>query len=226
MPLALILENENELLKSEYNFLIMERQRRSNEQKEYLKYVLISIAGQFGILILNFFNSNQPFFKNLDKLTLNISLLVISCIIVIITTILFFLWLDHALTISAIDNFFKEKEKENGIFGWYKFRESYSKKTYFNIFNVKMNLMGFKIFIFSISIIISFLIPPLLFVVITLFMNISIKEYENIIIYTDAFIFILFTFLLLTGFRVWKIWEKVCIFLKKINKLFVYSCKF
>lgn len=197
-------ENNNELLKNEYTLLALERQRRSNEQKEYLKYLLISITGQFGILIYNFLSSNNLVLKNIETFSsINLVLFVISCIIVIITTILFFFWLDHALTIAVIDQFFKEKEIKHNILGWYRFRENYSKTAFFYLFGIKIDLMKLKFILFTTSIVVSFLIPPTLFLILAFFINVPIEKYKIFIEYFSIFIFSIFTLILIIGLIIW-----------------------
>ena len=202
MNLKLDKDNGDVLLEGEYSLVVEERTRRSVEQTEYLKFVLIGIVGQFGILMFQFLNSDHSIFDKLDKLTLEIAFLLISATVVVFTTILFLFWLDHALTISAIDKFFKEKEKQNNILGWYTFREHYSKNTFFSILGIKINLMNLKIQLFKFSIFISFLIPPILFILIAS-LNTALDKYKEIIEIINISIFGIFTFILIFGLITW-----------------------
>jgi len=181
MELKLDKDNGDVLLEGEYNLLAEERTRRSVEQ---------------------FVDSDSSIFEKLDPATLEIGLLIISAAVVVLTSILFLFWLDHALTISAMDKFFKHKEKQNDIMGWYSFREVYSKETIIKFFGIRVNLMSLKIQLFKFSIFISFLIPPILFVLIAS-LNTSLEKYESIIQIINIGTFSIFTLILIFGLLVW-----------------------
>ncbi len=202
LSLKLDKDNSDVLLEGEYSLLVEERTRRSTEQTQYLKFVLIGIISQFLVFVLQVINSDNFSFNKLDKTTLEIGLLLISAAVVILTTILFFLWLDHALTISAIDKFFKEKENQNKILGWYTFREKYSENTEFLLFGLKINLMYLKIQIFKFSIFVSFLIPPILFVI-SAFLSTKLEDYKELVQIINISIFTAFTLVLVFGLVIW-----------------------
>lgn len=202
MNLKLDKDNGDVLLEGEYSLVVEERTRRSVEQTEYLKFVLMGIVGQFGIFMFQLVSSDNSIFEKLDKVTLEIAFLLISAAVVVLTTILFLFWLDHALTISAIDKFFKEKEEQNNILGWYTFRENYSKNTFFTFLWIKINLMSLKIQLFKFSIFLSFLIPPILFILIAS-LNTALDKYKEIIQIINISIFCFFTFILIFGLVTW-----------------------
>lgn len=190
------------LLEGEYLGLVEDKIRRSNEQTEYMKFALIGIISQFAIFIFSLSNSDKLQILKLDKVSLNIALLILSAGVVVLTTILFLFWLDHALTISTIDKFFKQQEEKCNIIGWFKFREKYSKKTFINFLGFRINLMHIKIQIFRFSIFVSFLTSPFLFILISSF-NLKLsthKELFEIINYTT---FSLFFIVLLLGLFLW-----------------------
>jgi len=195
-------DNADVLLEGEYSLLVEERTRRSQEQTEYLKFVLIGIVSQFSIFMFGLANDNNSIFDRIDAFTLELLLLIISGAVVILTTIIFLFWLDHALTISTIDNFFKEKENQNDILGWYSFRENYSKNTFFKFFGLKINLMSMKIQIFKFSIFTSFLIPPVLFIMIA-FISTNLQKYQKIIELTNITTFSIFSLILIFGLIAW-----------------------
>jgi len=214
MELKLDKDNGDVLLEGEYNLLTEERTRRSVEQTEYLKFVLIGIIGQFGLFLFQFIDSDNTIFEKLDPATLEIGLLIISAAVVALTSIIFLFWLDHALTISAIDKFFKYKESQNNIIGWYSFREAYSQETKFRFFWFRINLMNLKIQLFKFSIFISFLIPPILFVLMAS-LNTSLEKYQSIIQIINIVTFSIFTLILIFGLLVWTSSGKDIYFCKK-----------
>ena len=195
-------DNSDVLLEGEYILLAEERVRRSSEQTEFLKFVLIGIVGQFAIFIFGLINDDNNIFEKIDKETLDSVLLMVSAGVVVLTTLIFMFWLDHALTISVIDRFLKKKEQQNEILGWYTFRENYSKKTYFKFLGIEFNLMKFKIQVFQFSIFLSFLIPPILFIMIAS-INSILKENQNILEIINYATFLVFTLTLLFGLAIW-----------------------
>jgi hypothetical protein len=195
-------DNSDVLLEGEYLLLTEERIRRSSEQTEYLKFVLIGIIGQFAIFVFGLLNDDNNIFNKIDKETLESVLLMVSAGVVVLTTLIFMFWLDHALTISVIDRFLKKKEQQNGILGWYTFRENYSKKTYFKFLGIKFNLMKFKIQLFQFSIFLSFLIPPILFIMIASISSI-LKENQTLLETLNYATFSIFTLTLLFGLAIW-----------------------
>lgn len=218
MNLKLNKDNGDVLLDGEYSLMVEERTRRSVEQTKDLKFVLIGIIGQFGIFMSQLVSSDHLISNKLDKLTLEVAFLLISAAVVALTTILFLFWLDHALTISAIDKFFKEKEKQNNILGWYTFREDYSKNTFFTFLGIKINLMNLKIQLFKFSIFISFLIAPILFILIASF-NTALDKYKEIIQIINISIFSIFTFILIFGLVIWTYSGKGVYFNAKTNEM-------
>ena len=195
-------DNGDTLLEGEYSLLVEERTRRSNEQTEYLKFVLMGIVGQFAIFAFELLNSDTSFIDKIDAASLELIMLVISGAVVVLTTILFLFWLDHALTISAIDHYFKAKEKQNNIYGWYSYREEYSSNTFFHLFGIKINLMNLKIQFFKFSVMLSFLIPPILFVIIAA-LNSSFEEYQELVRFLNYVTFGIFISVLILGILVW-----------------------
>jgi hypothetical protein len=210
-------DNKDILFEGEYSLLSEERTRRSNEQTEYLKFVLIGIIGQFGIFLLQFLTEENSIFDKINKVDLNIALLSVSAGVVVLTTILFLLWLDHALTISAIDKYFRKKEEQNDILGWYRFRENYSKSTFFRFIGLKINLMNLKIKIFRFAIFISFLISPALFVLISTVSS-SLDEYKEVIKILIYSSFSIFAIILFLGLLVWSFSGRGIYFNDYVNK--------
>ena len=195
-------DNSDALLDGEYNLLTEERTRRSSEQTEYMKFVIIGILSQFAIFIFELINSDDFEFSKIDNTTLSIALLALSGGVVILTTIIFLFWLDHALTIAVIDKFFLHKEKQNDILGWYSFREHYSKSNYFLFLGYQINLMEIKAQMFKFSIFSSFLIPPVLFLMIASISS-NINEYIDTLEWINYIAFTLFTLILILGLMAW-----------------------
>lgn len=195
-------ENKDILLEGEYALLSAERLRRSNEQTQYLKFVLMGIIGQFAILITEFTDLEKIFFEKISSNIINIGMLMISGSVVVLTTILFIFWLDHALTISVIDHFFKEKERKNGLIGWHTFREEYSKSTFIKFPFIQINLMNLKINLFKFSIFTSFLISPALFVLIAL-IHTGLEGYQDVMKLINIVVFMIFSMILVFGLFVW-----------------------
>lgn len=195
-------DNSDVLLEGEYSLLVEERTRRSNEQTEYLKFVLIGIVGQFALFMFELLNTEQSVIASIEQSTIELALLIISAGVVALTTIIFLFWLDHALTIATIDKYFQKKEEQNEVFGWYAFRQKYSKATYFNFFGFVINLMEMKIALFKLSIFISFLTPPVIFVLIASF-NTSLTEYKEIVTVINYSFFAVFTTALIFGLAAW-----------------------
>lgn len=160
----------NLLLEGEFTLLNNERMRRSSEQAEILRFVRVGILTQVALVVFELMNlgekistifnkKNTPEFEEM----ISLGLIIVGCGVVLLTMILFFFWLDHALTISAIDHFFREKEKSLNVSGWYSFREEFSKKMHLKIECLDINLMNIKYTLFKCSIWLSFILPPLLF---------------------------------------------------------------
>ena len=208
-------EDVDVLLEGEYTMLGEERLRRSNEQTQHLKFVLFGILVQFALITLELLNSDTAFIKNMDSRTLSSLLLMASCGVVIITTIIFFLWLDHAITISAIDNFFKNKEQNFEVQGWYFFRQKYSQQAHFSFFGIRLNLMEVKIQMFKMSIFSSFLLSPLLFILMSS-LTVKIEQYNGYLSVVNYSLFGLFTFFILAGLALWQFSGKNLYFGNKI----------
>lgn len=195
-------DNSDVLLEGEYSLLVEERTRRSNEQTEYIKFVLIGIVGQFALFMFELINAEKSVIASIEQSTIELALLIISAGVVALTTIIFLFWLDHALTIATIDKYFQKKEEQNAIFGWYNFRQSYSKATYFKFFGWSVNLMEMKIALFKLSIFISFLTPPAIFVLIASF-NTSLTQYQEVVAFINYTFFAVFTTALIFGLAAW-----------------------
>lgn len=195
-------DNSDALLDGEYSLLADERSRRSSEQTEYLKFVIIGIVSQFAIFIFELINSDGFEFEKLDSATLSVAMLALSGGVVVLTTLIFFFWLDHALTIAAIDKFFQHKEKQNNILGWYKFREHYSKNNFISLFGKQLNLMELKIQMFKTSIFASFLIPPVLFLMVAS-ISLNVQKYKPILEWVNYGAFALFSLILIFGLMMW-----------------------
>jgi hypothetical protein len=123
--------------------------------------------------------------------------------VVIATWIIFLFWLDHALTISVIDRFFKRKEEKLDIEGWHTFRENYSKGTFFKMGFVRINVMRLKINLFNISVFVSFLAPPFLFIMLS-FITEEFSGYRDFVLIANLALFILFTCLTVLGLAIWR----------------------
>ena len=203
-------------LESEYSLVLEERLRRSQEQTAYIKLVLIGIATQFAFILVEVVGSAPATLVNTDPETLKLVLLMLSCGIVIATSIIFLFWLDHALTISAIDRFFKSKEEYLGVEGWYLFREKYSQNTFFKIFKKKLNIMKIKINCFRFSVFVSFLSPPTLFIILSLITE-DLNEHRQWVLSVNLGLFFLFTCIILLGLALWKTSGSRLYFVEKVE---------
>jgi hypothetical protein len=203
LHLLLDKEDVDVLLEGEYALLTDERSRRSSEQTEYLKFVLIGIVTQFALVIFELINADTPLFEKFDAEMISLGLTMVSCGVVLLTTIIFFFWLDHALTISAIDHFFRKKEKVFGVRGWHAFRDHYSRNTHFCVGPVKVNLMEMKIQMFKLAIFASFLTPPLLFVVLAS-ISMDVGEYSDTLAMVNYTLFGLFASFIVGGLAMWQ----------------------
>jgi len=103
-----ILTKELELLKDERN-------RRSNNQFQYIKINLINIGT---MLFSTFLFKYDLLLKNINE-KFFISFILI---LLILSLILFLMWIDDAFTIAGIDKYFLYNEKKEKVKGWYIFR--------------------------------------------------------------------------------------------------------
>jgi hypothetical protein len=191
------------LFEGEYSLLAQERHRRSSEQTDFIKIVLIGIAAQVGIMLLEIINFNNQIINNINQEKIELFLYLTSGLVVLISVTLFLFWLDHALTILMIDKYLKQKELEVKEEGWFAFRESFSKNTKIKgLFKTELEVTRIKIFFFQTAILASFLTPSIIF-----FLMIIFSSYlENNILFIKILsltLFVVIFLVLLYGIRTW-----------------------
>jgi len=122
----MILTKEIELLKDERN-------RRSNNQFQYIRINLINI----GVMFISSFLFKRDAFEHIDT-SFYISFITILSLLSIT---LFLMWIDDAFTIAGIDKFFQYCEKKYSVDGWYAYRKIVLNKT--NTFKFKAYILDF-----------------------------------------------------------------------------------
>jgi hypothetical protein len=191
------------LFEGEYSLLAQERHRRSSEQTDFIKIVLIGIAAQMGIMLLEIVNFNNLILSDINQEKIELFLYLVSGLVVLISVTLFLFWLDHALTILMIDKYLKQKETDVQEKGWFAFRETFSKNTKIKgLFGTELEVTRIKIFFFQLAVLISFLTPSMIF----FFMVVFSSYLEENILFIKIGALVLFTvvfLLLLYGIRTW-----------------------
>jgi hypothetical protein len=191
------------LFEGEYALLAQERHRRSSEQTSFIKIVLVGIAVQIGMILVEIINSNSTFLNDIEQEKIELFLYLINGLIVLISVTLFLFWLDHALTILMIDKYLKQKELDTNESGWFAFREAYSRNTKIKgFFGKKLELTRIKIFFFKTAILISFLTPSVVFFFMFIFSSYLESNLPFVKIVTLCLFMIIFL-LLIYGIRTW-----------------------
>ena len=168
-----ILIKEIELLKDERN-------RRSNNQFQYIRINLINI----GVMFISSFLFKRDMFQTIDT---NFYISFIS-ILSLLSLTLFLMWIDDAFTIAGIDKFFQDCEKKYNVDGWYAFRKRVLNST---------KTFKFKAHIFNIAVLMSFVFPPLIAAFLLLVSDINIYIID-----------IFFAFIILLLFALFYNWRK------------------
>ncbi|MBE0497458.1 MAG: hypothetical protein IBX45_13660 [Campylobacterales bacterium] len=191
------------LFEGEYSLLAQERHRRSSEQTNFIKIVLIGIAAQVGIVLLEIINFNNLLLDSINQEKIELFLYLVSGLVVLVSVTLFLFWLDHALTILMIDKYLKQKELDVKKEGWFAFREAFSKNTKIKgLFGSELEVTRVKIFFFQIAVLISFLTPSVIFFFVITFSSYLEKNMHFIKI-GAFFLFAVIFLLLLYGIRTW-----------------------
>jgi hypothetical protein len=110
-------------LDKEYNAIVTVIDRRSQSQERFLLFNLTSSGVIFSVILDGIVKDNT-----------------ILLIIPFISFILYLLWIDHAITIAALEKYIKEK---NGLKnGWYYYREQLNKQ---KIMKLKKHLYNLSV---------------------------------------------------------------------------------
>lgn len=174
--------NDSLLLK-EIDLLKDERNRRSNNQFQYIRLNLVNI----GVMFISAFLFKKDAFQTIDA---NFYISFIS-ILSLLSLTLFLMWVDDAFTIAGIDKFFQYCEEKYNIYGWYAFRKETLNST---------KTFKFKSYIFNVAVLMSFVFPPMIAALLLFVANINIYV-------TDAF-FASILLLLFTLFYNWRRFSK------------------
>lgn len=184
----------DELTQRQMEMVREERLRRSRQQFEYVRLNLINV----GVLSLFaiFGASSGDVGGILAKISADKIVLSLMVVLALVSTTLFFLWMDDAISIAGFDHYLKEVEETHALEGgayWFAHREKLNKTAVFSL----------KHWLFNTAVLLAFVCPPII-----LLLFILLAKGPDLPAIALFGLFTLIVFLLLGPFFIWRFFSR------------------